>query len=192
MSNTGSPRSTKEHARISGNVVITTISLSGVVLNVSVSGQPVYVSGQPVTVSGQPVFVYISGGTITAATDISGQSVYTTPSHVVTQALATGSGAVNLTYTASSPKRAVVDCITYHATSGTTTSSELTVTLQYGGTSSAFFTKLFSLNMAKDVVTDIYWIPQTEVWLVSGDAVNMSFPNTDACAYGAMIRVRQV
>jgi len=192
MTNTGSPKSTKEHARISGNVVITTISLSGVVLNVSVSGQPVYVSGQPVTVSGQPVFVYISGGTITAATDISGQSVFTVPSHVVTQALATGSGVVNLTYTASSPERAVVDCITYHATSGTTTSSELKVTLQYGGTSSAFFTKLFSLNMAKDVVTDIYWIPQTEVWLVSGDAINMSFPNTDSCAYGAMIRVRQV
>jgi hypothetical protein len=46
--------------------------------------------------------------------------------------------------------------------------------------------------MGKDVVSDIFWIPQAEVWLVSGDAVNMTFSNPNACAYGAVVRVRQV
>jgi len=185
MTNQGSSRSTKEHARISGNVVITTISLSGVSINVSISGQPV-------SVSGQPVFVYISGGSLTATADISGQTVFTVPSYAITQALATGNGSVDLTYTASSPSRSVVDCITYHASSGTTTSSELTITLRYGGTSSEYFTKLLSVDMAKDVVSDIYWVPQTEVWLVSGDAVNMTFSNPNTCTYGAVVRVRQI
>lgn len=192
MTNQGSSRSTKEHARISGNVVITTISLSGISINVSVSGQPVSISGQSVSVSGQPIFVYISGGSLTATADISGQTVFTVPSYSIVQALATGSGSINLTYTASTPSRSVVDCITYHATSGTTTSSELTVVLQYGGTSSSYFTKLLSVDMGKDVVSDIFWIPQAEVWLVSGDAVNMTFSNPNACAYGAVVRVRQV
>ena len=185
MTNLGSSKSTKEHARISGNVVITTISLSGVAINVSVSGQPV-------NVSGSSVFAYISGGTITATADISGQSVFTVPSYTIKQAYDTGNGALNLSYQSTSHNRTIVDCITYHATSGTTTSSELIVTLKYGGTSSAFFTKIYTVAMAPDVVSDIYWVPQTEVWLVSGDIINVGFSNPNSCNYGAMIRVRQL
>jgi lipopolysaccharide export system protein LptA len=84
MTNLGSPKSTKEHARISGNVVIATATLaSGAYLTsaqiVSVSGNVVQVaggvtiSGDAVTISGNVVYVYISGGTF--CMDISGQTM---------------------------------------------------------------------------------------------------------------------
>ena len=90
MTNLGSPKTAKEHARISGNVVITDISLSGISVTVSVSGQPVYIStsgsaiqvsgtvsvtsGTGVRISGESVFAYISGGSFQA--NVSGQVVY--------------------------------------------------------------------------------------------------------------------
>lgn len=184
MTNYGSPRSTKEPARISGNVVIA-----------KVSGEVISVSGIVVIVSSVVIHTEVSGSWVSvsgSAVTISGQSIFIVPSYTIEQSYDSGAGALNFSHSSTSPKRTVVDCITYHATSGTTTSSELVVTLQYGGTSSAFFTKVFSVNMATDTVSDIYWVPQTEVWLVSGDAINVKFSNPDTCAYGAMIRVRQL
>ena len=78
MVNLGSSTSTKEHERISGNVVITSF-LSGSYVNTSISGNTVvanvYVSGIEVyaTVSGDSIFVYISGGSILSS--VSGQTV---------------------------------------------------------------------------------------------------------------------
>jgi hypothetical protein len=66
MVNRGSSKSTKEHERISGNVVIANVSMSGASLSASVSGQPV-------TISGNTVFAYISGGGMSA--DVSGSAV---------------------------------------------------------------------------------------------------------------------
>ena len=175
MTNLGSPRSTKEPARISGNVVIAKIS-----------GETVLISNTVFIISS--VVLNISGSWVS----VSGSSVYTVPSYTIEQEYDAGNGVLDLSYSSVSPNRTVVDCITYHATSGTTTSSELIVTLKYGGTSSAFFTKIFSINMDVQVVSDIYWIPQTEVWLVSGDEVNVNFSNPDGCDYGAMVRVRQL
>ena len=175
MTNLGSPRSTKEPARISGNVVIAKIS-----------GETVLISNAVFIISS--VVLNISGSWVS----VSGSSVYTVPSYTIEQEYDAGNGVLDLSYSSVSPNRTVVDCITYHATSGTTTSSELIVTLKYGGTSSAFFTKIFSINMDVQVVSDIYWIPQTEVWLVSGDEVNVNFSNPDGCDYGAMVRVRQL
>ena len=76
MANQGDPRSIKDQIRISGNVVITSISISG--MSLSVSGQPVTVSGDVVNVSGQSMFVYLSGGSVSAS--ISGQPVSTSVS----------------------------------------------------------------------------------------------------------------
>lgn len=87
MSNLGSSKSTKEHERISGNVVITNITVSGNTVIAKTSGQChyVYISGGtiPVTlnVSGVAVTVAVSGNWVdvsgaTVISKVSGESLY--------------------------------------------------------------------------------------------------------------------
>lgn len=174
MTNLGSPRSTKEPARISGNVVIA-----------KVSGEVISVSGIVIIVSSVVIHTEVSGSWVS----VSGSTVVTIPEYNTVEAAAAGSGALNLTLSVADT--CVVDYATYHGDVAVVTSSELYLQLQHG-TSTGFYTKIVSVDMARHQVSNVYWTPDAELWLTSGDSINMAFSNPDTCNYGAAIRVRRL
>ena len=135
----------------------TPVSISGAVLEISgdvvqVSGQSVFVyisggtltatadiSGQSVvtSVSGDSVFVYISGGTVTATADISGQTVYVGESYTIQRDTGSNQSViVATTYVA--PQPTIVDAVNLNIASLPATVSSGTLSVEIL-TSSAIF-----------------------------------------------------
>lgn len=168
MSNLGSPNATKDNLRISGNVVIAGLQVSGVILNVQISGETVYVttSGGYIAVSG--VVTLASGGTvdITNGWSIS-NSDYKTSSNV--------QGLVVMSSPAVS-----VPCYfqrgLLHLNSAQLTSSEFAIYHNSFIGAGNYSTKIFSQNMSGH--QDVVYLPSSPYAVFPGSVISMQFTNS--------------
>jgi hypothetical protein len=209
MTNYGSPRSTKEPARISGNVVIAkvsgeVISVSGIVVIVSsvvihtevsgswvsvsgstviakTSGEVSQISGQAITVSGN--WVNVSGATIIAS--ISGQVVYVGESYVIQRDFGSSDSVIVSTmYVA--PQPIIVDAANLNLASVPASVSGGVFTVEIS-TSSAVFPfirdaldyRTYDYQTAKSIC----YYPNPALCVASGDIVIVKYENnTFECA----------
>lgn len=187
MTNLGSPRTSKEHARISGNVVITTIDMSGTVLNANVSGQILYVatSGHSLrvdgnfSISGSAVFAYISGGTITATADISGQVVRIGETFITRRDLGSSTSVVvSTSYT--SPTPTTVDVVNLNlaplpvlVSGGVLEVNVLTSSSIFPFVRNALYYKTCENPTAKSIC----YYPDSPLVVASGDIVSVKYTN---------------
>jgi hypothetical protein len=187
MSNLGSPKTSKEHARISGNVVITTIDMSGTVLNANVSGQILYVatSGNTLqvdgsfSISGSAVFAYISGGTITASTDISGQVVRVGETFITQRNLGSSQSViVSTSYTSQTPT--TVDVVNLNLAASPASVSGglfevdvLTSSASFPFVRNALYYKTCDYPTAKSIC----YYPDAPLVVASGDIISVKYTN---------------
>ena len=182
-------------ADISGQTVVTDISgqtvlvdISGQTVFVDISGQTVVtdisgqtvlvdISGQIVTadISGESVFVYISGGEITAVTEI-----------IPLATFASGNTAISLSTVPADD--AYLDYVAYHGDAAATAPENLTVnhTMIEGGVYN-----IFTVNMGANAIQDLVYYPDTPTVLISGDTVQVAYPNVSGIAWNVRILTRR-
>ncbi|MFA6695014.1 MAG: hypothetical protein WCR85_00155 [Sphaerochaeta sp.] len=113
------------------------------------------------------------------------QGKHTTP--IVTPS--TGSGAIAASYAPAATFW--LDNVTIHLSAVPTTAEVLKVALDVAE-GEAYDTVLFSIDPSTDGGSDIVYIPEQPILCTSGDAVAVTYANTDAVTYGVRIVTRFV
>lgn len=66
------------------------------------------------------------------------------------------------------------------------TSENFTVTLDTNA-GATYDVLLYSMNPSTDSTTDIFWMPDNDIYLETGDEIDVAFANTDNRTYGVQI-----
>ena len=72
-----------------------------------------------------------------------------------------------------------------------TTSENLTIILN-DALGDVYDLLLYTLDVSAGATTDILWQPDEELMLVSGDAIDVNYPGSDARTYGLVFTVKRV
>ena len=123
------------------------------------------------------------GDNVQLRTDANG-ALWTRIDRNPTVTAATGSGAISTT-TAIAAKHRVI-AITCHFSAAPTTSENFVIKID-ANAGAAYDTTLFTTNPSASAATDIFWQPDDELLMVSGDEIAVTFTNTDARTYGLRI-----
>lgn len=107
----------------------------------------------------------------------------------LTKTSSTGSGAIAVSVAVTADTRLVSASI--HFSSAPTTSENLTVKLN-AATGAAYDTLLLKRNPSTNSETDLIFIPDEAFYLVSGDAIDVDFANTDQRVYGVQVVMESV
>jgi len=99
---------------------------------------------------------------------------------------ATGSSAISFTTTGSISTKFQLEKVTCFFSSAPSTSENFTINLDSGG-GSAYDTNLFSFDPSVVSATDIAYIPPVKMNFVAGDAITVSFTNTNSRTYGLSV-----
>lgn len=137
--------------------------------------------------------VKLVDGTADSSTAIPGDSTYgldvdvTRLGRSISKAHATGSGAISGSFSAGSATKKVAS-VTVHLSGAPTGTGNLTITLDTTGTAYE------ALYLAQSMVgvTDFVWFPDGEVFLISGDALLIQYPNPDGKTYGLQVTLELV
>jgi len=81
--------------------------------------------------------------------------------------------------------------VTLKLNTAPTTSQAFTITLN-ANSGATYDALLYSLDLSTESVTSLVYIPDEELVLVAGDAINVAYTNTDARTYGVEIRTMPV
>ncbi len=106
-----------------------------------------------------------------------------------TKTSATGSGAITASQAISADAR--LTSVTLHFNAAPTTSESFTVTID-ANDGAAYDYVLASVNPSLSALTDYVFIPDGDLFLENGDAVDLAFTNTDSKTYGVQITSENV
>jgi hypothetical protein len=102
----------------------------------------------------------------------------------VNRSKATGTGAIAFSQAVTETSR--LASVTVHFDAAPTTSENFVITLN-SGDGAAYDTVLFSFDPSSDSTTDLVYLPDGEVYLLAGDALDVSYTNTDGVTYGLQV-----
>lgn len=97
---------------------------------------------------------------------------------------ATGTGAISASHAVSGNER--LTSVILHFSAAPTTSQAFTITLD-ANDGGAYDTLLATVNPADESLTDYVYIPDGDLYLEDGDAIDLAFTNTDGRTYGVQI-----
>jgi hypothetical protein len=103
----------------------------------------------------------------------------------------TGTGVMAYTATVPVGQHYRLVSVSLHLSSAPTTSENFTITLN-SVAGAIYDTLLYSIDLSAAAVTDLVWMPDEEMFLQGGDAIDLAFTNTDARNYGAQITMKAV
>ena len=103
----------------------------------------------------------------------------------------TGTSAVNLSHAVPTGRTYEVCSVTVKLSSAPTTAGTLTVLLD-SGLGGDYDVTLYSVDPSVGATTSIVWAPTSPLYLDTGDAVKVSYANTDMRTCGVVITVRSV
>jgi hypothetical protein len=103
----------------------------------------------------------------------------------------TGTSAINLSHVVPVGRTYEVCSVTVRLSSAPTTAGTLAVTLD-SGLGSNYDATLYSVDPSVGATTSIVWVPTSPMYLDAGDAVDVTYANTDMRTYGVVITVRSV
>ena len=104
---------------------------------------------------------------------------------------ATGNAALNLSATVPVSQSYQVISLSVNLGVAPTTAENLTVTLN-SHHGAVYDVLLYSVDPAAGAITDIFWQPDEDIYLVGGDAVDVAYANTDVRTYGAVLTLKAV
>ena len=102
---------------------------------------------------------------------------------------ATGTGAISASRAVTGNER--LTSVTLHFNVAPTTSQAFTIKLD-AHDGEAYDTLLATVNPADESLTDYVYIPDGDLYLEDGDAIDLAFTNTDGKTYGVQITMENV
>jgi len=102
----------------------------------------------------------------------------------VTKGSTTGAGAITASQAAADGDK--LASVNIHFSAAPTTSEDLTITID-ANDGSAYDTVLAKIDPAEFSLTDYVFVPEGDILLESGDAIDIAYTNTDAVTYGVQI-----
>lgn len=130
------------------------------------------------TIPGPPVNLQVG------AAAVSGTNPVPIGAGTLTKTVATGVGAI--TASAAITADARLAYVALHFSAAPTTSQDLIVTLN-SVDGAAYDTVLATIDPSLASVTDFLYEPEGDLFLFSGDAIDVTFTNTDGVTYGVRI-----
>lgn len=130
------------------------------------------------TIPGPPVNLQVG------AAAVSGTNPVPVGAGTLTKTVATGVGAIATSAAISADARLAY--VALHFSAAPTTSQNVTVTLN-SVDGAAYDTVLDSVDPSAGAVIDFLYEPEGSLFLFSGDAIDVSFTNTDGRTYGLRI-----
>ena len=104
---------------------------------------------------------------------------------------ATGSTAINATMVVPVGDNYRLVSVGVHFSVAPATSENFTVTLD-ANAGAGYDTLLYSLDVSAGSDTDVMWLPDEEIMLEGGDAIDVAFANSDSRTYGLQITMKAV
>jgi hypothetical protein len=102
-----------------------------------------------------------------------------------------GAGPVDLTHVVPASRTYEVCSVTCKLSAAPTTAGTLAVTLD-SGLGSDYDVTLYSVDPSVGATTSVVWVPTSPMYLDAGDAVRVTYANTDMRTCGVVITVRSV
>ncbi len=102
---------------------------------------------------------------------------------------ATGTGAISASHVVTGNER--LTSVILHFNVAPTTSQAFTIKLN-ANAGDAYDTLLATVNPADEALTDYVYIPDGDLYLKDGDAIDLAFTNTDGKTYGVQITTENV
>lgn len=138
-------------------------------------------------------YVKLADGTADSSSVVAADSSLTSlmvrPRRVFNKTSGTGSGAISTSHAVSSYEQVL--SVTLHFSAAPTTSQDFTITLD-ANDGSAYDTVLFSIDPSVSSMTDLVWFPDGVLVCEDGDAIDLSYTNTDGRTYGVQITTEDV
>ena len=103
---------------------------------------------------------------------------------------ASGSGPINATHVVPVGKTYQLVSVSLNMSAAPTTSENFVIALD-AQAGAAYDVTLYSLDLSTASTTDVFWWPDQTTYLHGGDAVDVTYTNTDGRTYGAQITVRE-
>jgi len=107
----------------------------------------------------------------------------------INKTVATGTGAISASHAVTGNER--LTSVILHFNAAPTTSQAFTIKLD-ANDGAAYDVLLATVNPADESLTDYVYIPDGDLFLEDGDAIDLAFTNTDGKTYGVQITTENV
>ena len=102
---------------------------------------------------------------------------------------ATGSAAISKSVAVTNLTR--VASVTLHLSAAPTTSEDFEITLN-ANAGAVYDTLLYSLDLSSGSTADLVWYPDEDFLLETGDAIDITFANSDTRTYGLQVTTEEL
>jgi len=101
----------------------------------------------------------------------------------------TGSSAIALSVSIIKPTKVIG--LTLHLSAAPSTGENFEIKLN-ANVGTAYDAVLHSVDLSTGSTTDLIWYPDGDLFLETGDALDISYPNTDAGTYGLQVTTKEL